>query len=122
MNIFNLLTENLTHHPVTLPFPEHPPTAPGYRGLVLFDPTLCTGCATCAFVCTSAAIKFKARRDTYEWSYDAGQCTFCGRCVERCESQAIVMDSSSPPIYTAPGSLKIAHTLQRKKPGKAASK
>ncbi len=79
MNIVNLLVQNFFHGPVTVRFPERPPTAPGYRGLVEFDPSKCTGCGTCAYACTSAAIKFRGRRDTYSWSYDAAQCTFCGR-------------------------------------------
>jgi formate hydrogenlyase subunit 6/NADH:ubiquinone oxidoreductase subunit I len=117
MNIVTMLVENLLHGPVTLRFPERPLPAPRYRGLVEFDQTMCTGCATCAFVCTSAAIKFKSRRDTYEWSYDAGQCTFCGRCLDGCEAHAITMQASAPPIYLTSGELKHTHTLPRKKPG-----
>jgi len=119
MNIFGLLLENLRKGPVTLRFPAVVPVAPRYRGLVEFDPAICTGCATCAFVCTSAGIKFKSRRDTYEWSYDAGQCTFCGRCADGCEARAITMQASAPPSYAAPGELKRAHTIPRKKPGGA---
>ena len=120
MNIVSMLVENLLRGPVTLLFPERPPLAPRYRGLVEFDPSLCTGCATCAFVCTSAGIKFKSRRDTYEWTYDGGQCTFCGRCVDGCEAKAITMQSCAPPIYATTGELKHSHTLPRKKPGAAA--
>jgi len=119
MNIVTLLVENLWRGPVTLRFPERPPSRPGFRGLVEFEPSLCTGCATCAFVCTSLAIKFKSRRDTYEWSYDGGQCTFCGRCVDGCEGKAITMQSSPAPAYENSGALKRLYTLARKKPGGA---
>jgi formate hydrogenlyase subunit 6/NADH:ubiquinone oxidoreductase subunit I len=117
MNVLSMLVENLFHGPVTLRYPVAPPIAPGYRGLVEFHPDLCTGCATCAFVCTSAAIKFKSRRDSYEWSYDAGQCTFCGRCVDNCEAHAVTMECAPPPLYLTSGALKHSHTLARKKPG-----
>jgi formate hydrogenlyase subunit 6/NADH:ubiquinone oxidoreductase subunit I len=119
MNVWIMLVENLRSGPVTLRFPERPPAPPRYRGLVEFDPSLCTGCATCAFVCTSAGIKFKSRRDSYEWSYDAAQCTFCGRCVDGCEAHAITMQSTPTPIYLSAGALKRAETLARKKPGGA---
>jgi len=119
MNIVKMLVENLRLGPVTLRFPDTAPVAPRYRGMVEFDPALCTGCATCAFVCTSAAIKFRSRRDTYNWSYDAGQCTFCGRCADGCEAHAVTMQATPPPPYFESGQLKIEHTLPRKKPGAA---
>jgi formate hydrogenlyase subunit 6/NADH:ubiquinone oxidoreductase subunit I len=71
-------------------------------------------------VCTSAGIKFKSRRDNYEWSYDPGQCTFCGRCADGCEANAITMEACPPPVYFKRGELKHSHTLPRKKPGAGA--
>jgi formate hydrogenlyase subunit 6/NADH:ubiquinone oxidoreductase subunit I len=119
MNIFTLLMGNLRSGPVTVRFPERPPTSAGYRGLVEFDETLCEACGLCAFVCPSAAIKSKRRRDAYDWSYDPGQCTFCARCVDVCESHALTMQTVCPPVYSVSGELKHAHTMARaKKPAK----
>jgi hydrogenase-4 component H len=115
MNILRLLAENLLGGPVTLRFPDHPPTGAGYRGLVQIDETRCAACGLCAFVCPSAAIQSKRRRDAYDWSYDAGQCTFCGRCVDVCESHALTMQSECPPLYCISGELKHSHTLARAK-------
>jgi ferredoxin len=39
----------------------------------------------CKFRCTARAIEFKSGKGEFTWSYDPGQCTFCGRCVEGCK-------------------------------------
>jgi formate hydrogenlyase subunit 6/NADH:ubiquinone oxidoreductase subunit I len=114
--VLSLLLENLLHGASTFRYPDCPPTAAKYRGLVEFDPAKCDGCGMCSFVCTSSAIVGKARKETYEWSYDAGQCTFCGRCVDVCAPHNLHMQSSRPPIYTESGALKKAFTVIRKPP------
>ena len=86
------------------------------RGLVRFDPKLCTGCAVCKFRCTARAIEFKAGKGNFTWSYDPGQCTFCGRCVEGCRDHALSQDEACPPVYTNLGELKNAYTVARKPP------
>lgn len=116
MKVLSVLAQNLMHGTVTFRFPQRPPTAPAYRGLVLMDAGKCQGCGMCAFVCTSRAIVFRARPQTYEWSYDGGQCTFCGRCVDACASAAISMEAGRPPVYTVRGALKKELSLPRKPP------
>ena len=39
--------------------------------------------------CTAKAIEFKAGKGEFTWSYEPGQCTFCGRCVEGCKEHAL---------------------------------
>ena len=116
MNIVTILLQNIFGGTRTLRFPDCPPTAPHYRGLVEFDPALCDGCGMCAFVCTSSAIKARARKDTYEWSYDPAQCTFCGRCVDVCAPHNLRMQVTRPPTYTMEGALKKSFTVTRKPP------
>jgi formate hydrogenlyase subunit 6/NADH:ubiquinone oxidoreductase subunit I len=118
MNILNLLMENLLGGPVTVRFPDRPPTSAGYRGLVEYDQKLCEACGLCAFVCTSAAIISKRRRDAYDWSYDPGQCTFCARCIEVCEPHALTMQAACPPVYAVSGELKHSYSMPRKAPVK----
>jgi formate hydrogenlyase subunit 6/NADH:ubiquinone oxidoreductase subunit I len=50
----------------------------------------------------------------YEWNYDAGQCTFCGRCVDSCALKLLTMDSTPPPAYETSGALKQSHTWSAK--------
>lgn len=114
MNILGMLFDNLRRGLRTLPFPERPPVTPGFRGLVQFNPELCSGCAMCRFRCTSGAITFTAARTEFIWSYDPGHCTFCGRCVEGCKEHALSQLEQCPPVYDSLGALKHSYTLQRK--------
>ena len=116
MKIFAMLWKNLWGGARTMRFPARPAAAEGFRGLVRFDPALCSGCAQCKFRCTARAIDFKAGKGEFTWSYDPGQCTFCGGCVEGCKEHALHQEEAPPPIYTARDALKTAYTVERKKP------
>ena len=116
MNILTLLFKNFMTGSVTVRFPQRPPTEEGYRGLVRYEDSKCTGCAVCAYRCTSRAITFRNSRTAYTWSYDPGQCTFCGRCVDGCEAQALTQDAACPPIYLKRDELNYSHTTQRPQP------
>ena len=125
MNIFTMMWKNLWRGPETLRFPARPPVSNGYRGLVHFDPELCTGCALCRFACTSRAIEYNAGKGEFTWSYDPGRCTFCGRCVDACTehaekenrtAHALSQEQACPPIYSTLGELKKTYTLARKPP------
>jgi formate hydrogenlyase subunit 6/NADH:ubiquinone oxidoreductase subunit I len=100
----------------TLRFPARPQVSAGFRGLVRFVPENCTGCAMCKFRCTSRAIEFKPGKGEFTWSYNPGQCTFCGRCVEGCKFDALSQDQECPPIYLTIGELNTTYTVARKAP------
>jgi len=116
MNILTMLWKNLWGGSRTMPFPERPKVSEHYRGLVRFDPKLCSGCAVCKMRCTARAIEFKTGKGEFTWSYDPGQCTFCGRCVDGCKEHALSQDSACPPVYTTIGELKQSYTVARKPP------
>jgi formate hydrogenlyase subunit 6/NADH:ubiquinone oxidoreductase subunit I len=116
MNILTMMWKNLWGGSRTLLFPARPAMSQGFRGMVRFDPELCTGCAICKFRCTSRAINFRAGKGEFTWSYDPGQCTFCGRCVEGCKSGALSQDPECPPVYLTIGALKHSYTVARKPP------
>jgi NADH-quinone oxidoreductase subunit I len=116
MNILTLLWKNLWGGDRTLRFPARPTITERFRGLVRFNRDKCTGCAICKFRCTSRAIDFKGGKGEFTWSYDPGQCTFCGRCVEGCKDHALSQDEDTPPIYTTQGELKQSYTVARKPP------
>ena len=121
MNILTMLWQNLRGGSRTLLFPARPNVSKGYRGLVRFDPALCSGCAICKFRCTARAIDFKSGKGTFTWSYDPGQCTFCGRCVEGCKTHALSQDAECPPVYVTIGALKQSYTVARKPAPKPAT-
>jgi len=121
MNILAMLWKNLWGRHRTLLFPQRPAVTERFRGLVRFDPALCSGCAICRFRCTAKAIEFKAGKGEFTWSYEPGQCTFCGRCVEGCKDHALSQDSECPPVYTTLGELKTSYTVARKQTVKPAT-
>ncbi len=116
MNILVMLWKNLWGGSRTLAFPARPNVTERFRGLVQFDPKLCSGCAICKFRCTSRAIEFKGGKGEFTWSYDPGQCTFCGRCVEGCKVHALSQESACPPVYQTIGELKKTYVVARKAP------
>ncbi len=116
MNILTMLLSNWIGRSITVLYPARPAVSEGYRGLVRFDETRCTGCSMCVFHCTSRAIEFRGGKTEYKWSYDPGQCTFCGRCVDGCESHALSMERACPPIYLTSEALKRSYTMQRRPP------
>jgi formate hydrogenlyase subunit 6/NADH:ubiquinone oxidoreductase subunit I len=116
MNILTMLWKNLWGGSQTLVFPARPAEGKGFRGQVHFNPELCTGCAICKFRCTSRAIEYKAGKGEFTWSYDPGQCTFCGRCVEGCKTHALSQDAECPPLYLTIHELKNIYTVARKAP------
>jgi formate hydrogenlyase subunit 6 len=111
MNIFQTIVKNLRTGPVTLRFPQRVAPAKEYRGLVQITPERCVGCATCAYVCSSAAISVEGFSTSYQWRYDPGKCTFCGRCVEVCPTRALVMEEDRPPVYKESGELSVIYSL-----------
>jgi formate hydrogenlyase subunit 6/NADH:ubiquinone oxidoreductase subunit I len=116
MKILTMMWNNLRRGYQTLVFPARPEISSRFRGRVEFDPELCIGCAICRFRCTSRAIDFKAGKGEFTWSYNPGQCTFCGRCVEGCKEGALKQEEACPPLYFKQGELANSYTVARRKP------
>lgn len=125
MNILTMLWKNLRRGYQTLLFPTRPRVTPRFRGLVQFEPEFCTGCGVCKMRCTSRAVDIKSGKGEFTWSYNPGQCTFCGRCVEGCiehaqkegrSEHALAQQEDTPPIYTMQGELKKSYTVARRPP------
>jgi formate hydrogenlyase subunit 6/NADH:ubiquinone oxidoreductase subunit I len=72
-------------------------------------------------VCPTAAIVVKRSGDNYSWTYDAGKCTFCGRCLERCKPHTLSMESQLPPLYSTQGDLICELDMVRKRPVRPAA-
>jgi formate hydrogenlyase subunit 6/NADH:ubiquinone oxidoreductase subunit I len=121
MKILSMLSRNLWRGVTTLRFPARPPVTMGFRGLVRMNPALCIGCAICRFRCTARAITFSAGKNEFTWSYDPGQCTFCGRCVEGCKENALTQEAACPPVYLSIGELRTSYAIPRKPPAPKSS-
>ncbi|HML22457.1 MAG TPA: 4Fe-4S binding protein [Aggregatilinea sp.] len=113
MSIFQTLLHNsrskaLTHHPDDR---VEPPNR--YRGQVVQDASLCVGCTTCAYVCSPSAITFEDQvGDHVAWQYDAGRCTFCGRCVAFCPTHALSSVPQPTPLATTRDEQLTVHHIQ----------
>jgi formate hydrogenlyase subunit 6/NADH:ubiquinone oxidoreductase subunit I len=117
VNIFSLIFQNLRRGPVSFRLPhKHECTSDQYRGLIVNDAERCVGCGLCAYVCPTAAIVVTRSGDNYSWAYDAGKCTFCGRCLERCKPHTLSMESQLPPLYSTQGELINVLDMVRKRP------
>lgn len=89
-----------------------PPRPSPFRGLIEQDVGLCTGCTTCAIVCSPKAISFTKEHDTgITWNFFAGQCSFCGLCVQYCPTHAITNPGKLPPVTGDQSQLKVAHEI-----------
>ncbi len=77
----------------TVPFPE------GYRGILSHDPALCTGCATCVYVCSPSALRVReVKGEGMIWTYAGSHCSYCGQCAAFCPTGAIRLEASAPSV------------------------
>jgi formate hydrogenlyase subunit 6/NADH:ubiquinone oxidoreductase subunit I len=116
MKILRLILDNLKRGTLTAKFPEKQPVSPNYRGMVSIDYEKCVGCGQCAYSCPSCAMEVHREGDKYQWKYDAGKCTFCGRCIDRCKLHLLTMATERPPVYEHQGDLKQEFNMVRKRP------
>jgi hydrogenase-4 component H len=112
MGIFSILSRNSARGSRTRTPADSVACAAGFRGMITHDPTRCTGCRTCAYVCSPSAIAFGDADPRFlEWTYFAGQCTFCGRCVEYCPTRCLGFEESMPPVTTDQAAHHVAHPI-----------
>jgi formate hydrogenlyase subunit 6/NADH:ubiquinone oxidoreductase subunit I len=67
-----------------------------YRGVLSFDPSLCTGCRLCVKDCPSDAIELvildRAAKQ-YVVKYHMDRCIYCGQCMVNCKFSCIGMSN-----------------------------
>ena len=110
MNILTMMWKNLRRGYQTLLFPARPKVTPRFRGWCNSIPRSAPAAPSAASAAPPRAIEFKAGKGEFTWSYNPGQCTFCGRCVEGCTEHALKEGRTEhalsqqqehvPPIYT----------------------
>jgi len=67
-----------------------------YRGVLSYDPSLCTGCRLCVKDCPSNAIELfildRAAKQ-YVVKYHMDRCIYCGQCMVNCKFNCIDMSN-----------------------------
>jgi hydrogenase-4 component H len=99
---------NLVRPARTLAPADLPPIPQPYRGTLRHQAVLCTGCGTCAHVCSPKAIRLEATTTRIIWRFDAGRCSFCGLCQQFCPTTAVRFDQQAPVV----GGETAAHRLE----------
>jgi len=63
-----------------------------YRGILSYNPSVCTGCSLCVKDCPSNAIELvildRAAKQ-YVLKYHMDRCVYCGQCVVNCKFKCI---------------------------------
>ena len=99
MGILGIVWRNFGRSARTRRPDDMPATPAPFRGLIEQDASLCTGCRACATVCSPKAISFDDEQPTgITWKFFAGQCSFCGLCVQFCPTHAIANHGKLPPV------------------------
>ncbi len=93
IGMFTDLARSTFRRPATERYPfEKRPAPQAYRGLLRWNPELCTGCGLCVKDCPAEAIDFftidKASKH-FVFRYHVDRCTFCGQCAYSCRFDCI---------------------------------
>lgn len=120
MEILKILSENLRRGSRTRSPQDAVDRPAGLRGTLVHETHLCVGCRSCAYVCSPGAITLAeprapgdvARGLAATWRYFAGQCTFCGRCVEYCPTHALSLSTAAPPVTGDQNEHHIEHQIE----------
>lgn len=95
--MFQDIVESFFKKPTTRLYPAENLAPPErYRGILSFDPSLCTGCKLCIKDCPSDAIDLvildRAAKQ-YVMRYRMDRCIYCGQCVVNCKFKCIGMSN-----------------------------
>ena len=95
--MFQDIVESFFKKPTTRLYPAENIAPPErYRGILSFDPSLCTGCKLCVKDCPSDAIDLvildRAAKQ-YVMKYHMDRCIYCGQCMVNCKFKCIGMSS-----------------------------
>lgn len=97
---------------------ENPPAPAGYRGRLVYDPTLCINCGMCMRVCSPGAITKEVRPveegDEITFTINLSSCTFCSMCADFCAKHAITLSGDYMMVGEKPEDLLVTGTFVKK--------
>ena len=90
-SLFNAIFNALINRPDTVAYPFGELELPeGYRGAIVINPDLCTGCGLCVRDCPTGALKLvKKSRDEFKLVHYPARCAYCSQCESSCARGAI---------------------------------
>ena len=112
MNIFQIIFHNFTTQSRTRKPEDNVPFPVDFRGELSHATDQCVLCETCVYVCSPGAIVVDREEKEGSWRYDGGRCTFCGRCVEYCPTQALSFLSQSAPTVNQRAAEYTTHVVE----------
>ena len=114
MSMFATVLANLFAAGRTRAPDDQPPVPPALRGHLAHDPSLCTGCGTCAHVCAPKAIVMTGTADRdLAWTWFSGACSYCGLCRIWCPTRAIDLLDEVPDTAERGGEMRLADPVVR---------
>ena len=90
-SLFNAILEAVRNRPDTVAYPFGDLELPdGYRGAIVIDPSLCTGCGLCVRDCPAGGLILeKKSRDEFKLIHYPARCAYCSQCESSCARGAI---------------------------------
>lgn len=91
------IVDSFFKNPATQMYPFEKIAPPErYRGALIYNPKVCTGCSLCVKDCPSNAIELvildrAAKR--YVLKYHMDRCVYCGQCVVNCKPKCMGMSN-----------------------------
>jgi len=112
MSILGIVLHNFTRRSRTRAPEDTTPIPTGFHGLIEHQTDLCVGCGTCAYVCSPGAIRLEEQANhRIAWKFFAGQCAYCGLCVQYCPTKAITNSGKQPPVSIRQSEHRVAHDI-----------
>ena len=89
----------LFESPTTGGYPFEPLQLPsGFRGKVMMNTALCTGCGLCVRDCPAFALVItRSGKKSFRIVHDPARCAYCGQCATSCHRGAIYLTNDFNP-------------------------
>jgi NADH-quinone oxidoreductase subunit I len=98
MKTFFKAIGNLFRKPVTIKYPFEKTYIPDdYRGMIVFDESLCIWCRRCETACPPGAIVFSQDMEGKQtYHYNKAVCIFCEECIRTCPKEGALFQTNQP--------------------------